>query len=165
MSLLLDALKRAEQEKLAKGGKRPAPEKPRIVAAVPTPALELAPVAADAGAATKGDAQAAQNLFAAKSAAPPPARRSGVLWAVVGAIVIAILGVGGYVWYSVSALRPQAVASSRPRPTQLPNPATGQVVPAPADAPPKIAPFSATAPSTAVPTEAEFAARIRKVLV
>ena len=160
MSLLLDALKRAEQEKLAKGGKRPAPEKPRIVAAVPAPALELAPVSTDAGAAsgtgTKPDAQAAQNLFAAKSAAVPSPRRSGAIWAVVGAIVLVVLGAGAYVWYSVSALRPQAaVASTRPRPAQLPASATGQVVPAPAD--PAIAPFAVTAPPTGATAEAPAA--------
>ena len=158
MSLLLDALKRAEQEKLAKGGKRPAPEKPRIVSAVPAKALELQPVKSDAAAAsdtaTKADAQAAQNLFAAKSAAAPPARRSGLLWAVVGLILVVVLGAGGYVWYSVSALRPQTVTNTRSRPTPLPSPATGQIVPAPADTPAPMAPFTATAPSTAVTTEA-----------
>lgn len=162
MSLLLDALKRAEQEKLAKGGKRSAPEKPRIVAAVPAPALELAPVGADAGAAspagTKADAQAAQNLFAAKSAAAPsPPRRGAALWAAVGAIVLVVLGAGAYVWYSVSALRPQAVASARPRAAPTPAPATGQVAPAPADGAVTIAPFAVTAPPTGARTEAPSA--------
>ncbi len=162
MSLLLDALKRAEQEKLAKGGKRTAPEKPRIVAAVPAPTLELAPVSTGTGAAsgtgTKADAQAAQNLFAAKSAAAPsPPRRSGVLWALAGAIVLVVVGVGAYVWYSISALRPQAVASARPRPTPLTSPATGQVVPAPSDPAPAIAPFAVTAPPASATTEAPVA--------
>lgn len=126
MSLLLDALKRAEQEKQAKQGHPAAAERARAApaaAAGGTPALELQPIGSGtpaapspAHAAGRSDADAAQAVFKAKTApasADPP-RKSGALWAVVGAIVVVVAGIGAYVWYSVQSLTPKSVARVRP---------------------------------------------------
>lgn len=126
MSLLLDALKRAEQEKQAKLGHPPPPERARAApaSATGTPALELQPIGSGAAAAAahspasaRSDADSAQALFKAKAAAAAasdPPRKSGALWAVVGAIVVVVAGIGAYVWYSVQSLTPKTVARVRP---------------------------------------------------
>ena len=127
MSLLLDALKRAEQEKLAKQGDRPANDEKARPAA--TPSLELHPVQATPvpshTPATSGrsEAEATQNVFQAKAGSTSmaaPQRKSSMLWAVVGGIAIVILAAGAYVWYAVQTLRPQVAASTRTRPASPP---------------------------------------------
>lgn len=139
MSLLLDALKRAEQEKLAKQGDRPAND-----AALPAPApaaarrepanaaaLELQPISTGqpAGAAPKAaSAATAQAVFQAKAPAKKPeeGRNMTMLW-IIGAIVVAaILGIGGYVWWSLSALQPRPVTTLRTRAVTAPSPTPGQ---------------------------------------
>ena len=139
MSLLLDALKRAEQEKLAKAGERAANDPPPAIAPAPSatrrePAnnsLELQPLPgsapAHAGAAAKpSGAATAQAVFQAKAAAAPPSasRKATLLW-VGGAVILLIaLGIAGYIWYSVSALQPR-ITTLRPRPAPTPPPASG----------------------------------------
>ena len=81
MSLLLDALKRAEQEKLAKGGPRAAPEKPRAVpalSAVAAPTLELQPVSAAPASCRADEADASAARIFRGEGGGEPARRSGV---------------------------------------------------------------------------------------
>jgi tetratricopeptide (TPR) repeat protein len=130
LSLLLDALKRAEQEKLAKQGDRAEPERVRAVSAIPaneaaTPSLELAPIrgAAEAPpppAGARGDAAAAQNVFQAKeSAAPPRPRKAVWLWAALAVLVLALGSAGAYVYFSMSAFTPRVAASARPRPAPI----------------------------------------------
>jgi len=126
MSLLLDALKRAEQEKLAKQGERPANDAAASPAPEPASAkreaskaasLELQPVnpAQPAGApppasaARPAGAATAQAVFQAKAAAPKEqaGRNATMLWVIGGVIAVAILGIGGYVWWSLSSLTPK----------------------------------------------------------
>ena len=137
MSLLLDALKRAEQEKLAKqGGERAANDPPPASAAARRDGaannLELQPIANAAaspapGAAGKASGAAtAQAVFQAKAAtAPAPgARKTTMLW-IGGAVVLLIaLGIGGYIWWSVSSLQPK-ITTLRPRAAPTPPPASG----------------------------------------
>jgi Tfp pilus assembly protein PilF len=126
VSLLLDALKRAEQEKLARGtepqkaGRAPDTsgfdmESPRM-APLSAPVLELQPV--EGGTAPSpapgADAKAIQNAFAAKAAAAPSGRQRLVLWAGLAAIVVAVAAAGGYIWYSIQQLTPPPF-NPRPR--------------------------------------------------
>ncbi len=87
------------------------------------------------------DKSAAQNLFAAKQADKPPARKAFAI--VVGTItVLAISGIGGYFWWQLQP-KTSIVASRAP----VPSPA----LPAPAAAPPTAvtpAPTIAAAPAT-----------------
>ena len=151
MSLLLDALKRAEQEKLAKHGE---PERERresspmpapMPASAPASAatLELAPVnSPSAGAPSsphtasdkaRRDAATAQTVFQAKEAAPGERSRKGLVLAIALAlIVIVVAGVGIYVWLSVQSFTPRTTASARPRPAQIGAP------PAPSETAPKM---------------------------
>lgn len=166
MSLLLDALRRAEQEKLAKQAERPAtPERERAAAAnagSSAAGLALQPLASSAAGAAAANAPAmsghpehesARALLKAKPAAAEPARRGGALWAAAGAILIAVAAVGVYVWYSVQSLAPKAVARTRlpPIPATMPVPQVppSAATPGPAAAAP--APFTA-APATATVT-------------
>ena len=141
MSLLLDALKRAEQEKLAKQGERAANDPPaqpaanapakRDSAAAP---LELQPLSGGAGAAPAAAAPAAkpagaataQAVFQAKAAASPPpeSRKAVILWTAGVVVLLVALGIAGYIWYSVSALQPR-ITTLRPRPAPTPPPASG----------------------------------------
>lgn len=140
MSLLLDALKRAEQEKLAKQGDRPAND-PAAAAPAPAPAsarrepanapaLELQPIASAQAAGVQpksSGAATAQAVFQAKAPAQKAegGRNMTMLW-IIGAIVVAaILGIGGYVWWSLSALQPR-ITTLRPRSLPAPTPSTGQ---------------------------------------
>ncbi len=115
MSLLLDALKRAEQDKQAsRAGRENAA--PHLVAAG-KPTLELHPVSPPEAAPAPARA-AAQGI--APAAAPERARnRRGVFWA-AGAIIVLVIAVAlGYVWYSIAALAPRPSAVARaptPRP-------------------------------------------------
>jgi len=163
VSLLLDALKRAEQEKLSRQGehapapadKAPAnataaPAKPEGERAAPakheagraapaargtapatkgaTPAkaasLELQPLAGVAPAAgaraQRSEAEAANAAMHAKSSRPRS--RSGILWAIAGVTVVAVIAASAYVWYSIEALRPQQPAVARVRPPSAPLP-------------------------------------------
>ena len=165
MSLLLDALKRAEQEKLARGGGLPSPPPPppasgpRAVPASGVPSLELQPIASAGlpppASAAKGDAHAAaQAVFQAK-APPPPAsgeRRMGMVWATIGAVAVVVIAAGAYVWYSINALTPQMAAAPRAAPMAPPPPApsapvtTAMVEAAAAQPSPAPAPAAASAP-------------------
>lgn len=138
MSLLLDALKRAEQEKLARdpeAAPRAAAPAPRAVPAVAAPSLELQPIggsaAGNAPARPESPAHAAQNVFQAKAAGTAPEARSrGMVWATVGAIVVVLIAASAYVWYSVSALTPQSQPVPRPRPAPVAAPASAEPLPA-----------------------------------
>ncbi|HXF78865.1 MAG TPA: tetratricopeptide repeat protein [Usitatibacter sp.] len=156
MSLLLDALKRAEQEKLARQGARPEGERagePQVPAPAPAAApaarpasLELQPLgSAPPGAATpaaanspRAEANAAQNMFSAKAAPGDGPRKSPLLWIGLVALIVIVAAAGGYVWFTTQAFTPRLVASARPRPapitpapatTPLPAPQIGAFVP------------------------------------
>ena len=139
MSLLLDALKRAEQEKLAKQGERPAndaaqppqPAPARREASAKAGALELQPMPAQPGGSSPPPAAqarpaasaAAQAVFQAKAAAPKKegGRNLTMLWIIVGVIVLAGLGIGGYVWWSLSSLQSRGpITTLRQRPPPSP---------------------------------------------
>ena len=99
---------------------------------------------------------AAQNLFAAKQAAAPPARKT---FAVATGIftILAVCGIGGYFWWE---LQPQsvAVASRAPLP---PAPVSAPAVvppPVPAAAPTAAPTLAAAAPVAGVPSPARAAA-------
>ena len=170
MSLLLDALKRAEQEKLARQGTgheqahaAPAAE-PVAPPATPEPAkrrpLELeshdtppriSPAQAPAPSpapATARDREGAKAVFAAKqaapaSAAPAPGGKKAILAIVIGAVLLAIAG-GGYVWYEITRTpgpMARGPVPSAPRP----------VTPAPQPAPAAATPSAPAVPGPGVP--------------
>lgn len=127
MSLLLDALKRAEQEKLSRNPGEPGlGEAPR--AANSASSLELQPVTPPPSPPYgRGDAAAAQAIFTAKAPPrgelPAAAKNRGALWAIAGAIAIVVIAAGGYVWYSIKLLAPKPIpAAYRPRPPAAPTP-------------------------------------------
>ena len=134
MSLLLDALKRAEQEKMAKQGDRSANDAPAHApspAASPrrepanAPALELQPLgnaanAANAAPAKPAGAATAQAVFQAK-AAPAQAKSEGertktVLIIAGGVILLAILAIGGYFWWQLNSMPQQITTLARRAP-------------------------------------------------
>jgi len=164
MSLLLDALKRAEQEKLARQGQEgPAgPEAAEAPAAGTPPRrkleLELHEPASAAGAGAAGESAAAKReregaktVFAAKQAdtaaapAKPAGNRKALIAVIVGAVVLAAAG-GGYVWYEINR-KPGQVARG-PLPSAPPKPVT----PAKADG------AAALVPPVALPTPESAAA-------
>ena len=171
MSLLLDALKRAEQEKSARGNATPegAPA-PRPAPSGPV-SLELQPLAnatpANSPNAARGvDPHGAQTLFDAKSnGRAADARAKGPLLAAIGAIAVIVLAAGAYVWYSINALSPRTpvagVPGAPPRPPAAPTPppASGVAGTAAAAAPEAVAaPRPATAgaaPASAAVTVTE----------
>jgi tetratricopeptide (TPR) repeat protein len=136
LSLLLDALKRAEQEKLARQGEagaaRPTreaapPPAGRIPASAPAASLELQPLThAMAGAAAgvtlgvppRADPHTAQAVFQAKAAnAGEGPKGRGMLFATLAAVGVVAIAAAAYVWYSVTALAPKNAAHvARPRP-------------------------------------------------
>ena len=136
MSLLLDALKRAEQEKLARQGQEPhrpeadvAPDAPAPGAAVSRRKLELEshePAEAPEAAATRRDREGAKAMFAAKAAEPLPAdsasgKSKAIIAIAAGAVVLLAAG-GAYVWYEINkAPSPMARA---PLPVSAPRPVT-----------------------------------------
>jgi Tfp pilus assembly protein PilF len=147
LSLLLDALKRAEQEKRARrqddGGTPAAAAPPMLREAAPARAaasLELQPLSsgpqaghlpnAAPGSAPKGDARAAQAAFQAKAANNGDGRNRGMIWATFGAIGVVAIAAAAYVWYSVSALTPRASVQSAPRPPAAPMASPGGAPPA-----------------------------------
>ena len=109
MSLLLDALKRAEQEKQTrqseKGAVRAAPGPGQ------KPSLELAPIASN-------EPAAAQRATA--SPPPAPTRPAGgtasrkALWIAGGIIAVVIAVAVAYVWYSIASLTPNPNAPRAP---------------------------------------------------
>ena len=118
MSLLLDALKRAEQEKLARQGQEPqpagdpAPDPGAAPTLDPAPRRKLEleahdhpPAAAPAtAAAAKQEREGAKAVFAAKqteASAPSPKGNKVVLAIVAGALVL-LAGGGGYVWSEIN---------------------------------------------------------------
>ncbi|MBK8322627.1 MAG: tetratricopeptide repeat protein [Betaproteobacteria bacterium] len=129
MSLLLDALKRAEQEKLARQGQASAAEEPQ-----PAPAgagkrsleLESVDTPAEKSATPSADRQGARAVFAAKQPALEPPREAGkgnkAILAIVGVAVLALLAGGAYVWYEINkspspiALAPMAPSPVKPAP-------------------------------------------------
>jgi len=133
VSLLLDALKRAEQEKLAKQGERPANDARAAQAAAPkldsasAASLELQPLANAANAANAGPAKqaaTAQAVFQAKATPAPTEEGSHTtkILLIAGSVILfLILVIGGYFWWTLSSLTPQI--------TTLPKrtPATGAV--------------------------------------
>ena len=147
MSLLLDALKRAEQEKAARRQENrdapvavPAPTLREAAPARPAASLELQPLSsgpqaanAATAAAPKGDARAAQAAFQGKPANNGDGRSRGMIWATLGAVGVVAIAAAAYVWYSVSALTPRTSVQSAPR-------TTGTPMPPPAGAPPAATP-------------------------
>ena len=174
MSLLLDALKRAEQEKLARqpAGSVSAQPPPRSAAPASAPgSLELQPLAgagATAHAApgpARPDAAAAhsaQTVFQAKAAEPENSRGRAMLWVTVGAVAIVAIAAAAYVWYSVKSLTPQYSGAPRPRAAPTPPPASsaplppttamGSIVPAPGPVPAPPEATGAAAPGVAAPS-------------
>jgi Tfp pilus assembly protein PilF len=144
MSLLLDALKRAEQEKLARqrqgaGAEAPA-ESPASAGLELESVATAAPAAAkDAGAKRDAEREGAKTVFAAKlaEAQPGPGKNKAVL-AIAGVAVLLLLAGGGYVWYELSrssVLAPPARVATGPRPViaapvQSEAPKTDAVLPA-----------------------------------
>ena len=148
MSLLLDALKRAEQEKLARQG-HAAPDE-EIADAPATSGkrtLELETVAspadkasAPAAAAASADRQGAKTVFAAKQPAESPKAPRGnkAVLAIVAVALVALLAGGGYVWYEINKTPgPIARAPLAPLPVKPAAPASA-------------APAASPAPSAAV---------------
>jgi tetratricopeptide (TPR) repeat protein len=144
VSLLLDALKRAEHEKHAR------PDPPQGVAApapiAGTSALELQPVArsVDPPPAARGVSENSAQVLA-----PAPARRRRA-FAWIGAMVavIAVAGVGGYIWYALEQLQPKRLAravSPRPPPPPVATAQAPAAAVAPATPPPE--PRAAPRPS------------------
>ena len=137
MSLLLDALKRAEQEKLARSDKGEAAE-PAVspVVRAAAAALELQPIPGSTTPPPRGDAAQARAVFDAKA----PARGEkpqghGVLWITLGLVIVGVAAAGGYVWYSLEKLAPKPpLAVSRVPPPVAPP--AGQPMPPPALVPP-----------------------------
>jgi len=165
LSLLLDALKRAEREKLARQPDTPGAAAPHArPVAVPSPAanpsLELQPIAtpgaaapahgahAAPGARADAGAHAAQNVFQAKAADSDAPRNRTVLWTTFGAIAFVAIAAAAYVWYSVKSLTPQYASTPRPRAVATPPPASGAPLP-PTAAMGSIVP----APGTVVPAQ------------
>ena len=135
MSLLLDALKRAEQEKLTRQGDgadtAPNLAAPAAANAPSAAVLELQPMhgmGPGATTARTGDAQAAQTVFKAK-AAQEPARNRSMVWAVAAAIGVVLIAAGAYVWYSINTLNPPPRTVSRVRPAPIAPPASDPTAP------------------------------------
>jgi tetratricopeptide (TPR) repeat protein len=149
MSLLLDALKRAEQEKLARQGQEPhAAEPPAAGAAAfpheaqePAPRRRLELEAAEAtrgatqppapAAAAKSEREGAKAVFAAKqpdAAAAGPSDRSRKVILVAGiAALVVLAGGGAYVWYEINRTsgpmaRGPIPSAPRPAPQAAPPP-------------------------------------------
>jgi tetratricopeptide (TPR) repeat protein len=177
MSLLLDALKRAEQAKQAKGGEPEAPPQPeaeqhgtgasstsgglslQLEEFKPSPQSQTAPTSTQALLADP-QRESAKNVFAAKQRRSTESR--SWLLPLLGSAVL-VIGVGGwYVWTQVNKLSPQSTvrAPQTPAPiTQAPRdlpaakPDTGQVG---QSAPPPVA-LSSAAPAVPLPTYVESA--------
>jgi len=126
VSLLLDALRKAEDQKLKQSGEAPAEAR-----APPT----------DTAAVRK----AARQMFAAKEPTPPPSGRHRFAMAIGGGGLLAALALGGWFWWqlqardALAALPPPATT---PAPTPLPTPSSVAIAPAPAAFLPPVPPAS-----------------------
>jgi len=124
MSLLLDALKRAEQEKSARGATAPANDATRPAPSV-KPTLELQPITAAAREAAAAKAAEAREAAAALMQAKAPSERqapskASIVWAIVG-VAIVLIGAGvGYIWYAIQPVRAPATVGGRKRPATPP---------------------------------------------
>lgn len=160
MSLLLDALKRAEQEKLARSDRpdlqivgpaegQHSPRQDRAEAAAGE--LELHPItpppgaAGEKAAATAQAAQSAKALFQAKAPQGKDKPRRGLIIGLAAVISLAVLGAAGYVWFATRALTPLAPAPRAPAPIVAPSPAA-VVTPAEKPAAPAVPAPAAAAP-------------------
>ena len=182
MSLLLDALKRAEQEKSARQSiagapadaprvEVPHPEAPRASPAKPS--LELQPIR-DAGRESAPIRPEGREAAAALMRAKLPEGKSGlgkasIAWG-VAAVLLVLVGAGAaYVWYAMQPTRAAAPTSARQRSIAPPPGASaGQmasVAPAAIDAQPGAAPRTFT-PAADVPaaTPAPAPARSAEVV-
>jgi tetratricopeptide (TPR) repeat protein len=168
VSLLLDALKRAEQEKLTRHAERPGPEPAAPRPAPSAAVLELQPLGGGAAGASAPRAEAsgpqvAQAVFKAKS--PLPAARNGrraALIAAVVAIVLVAAGAGAYLWYTLRALAPAAPAIAairRPAPIAPPAATAPQPTPSSAAQAPNAAAIASPAPASQEATPKPAAAR------
>ena len=148
MSLLLDALRRAEQEKLARqqaeasndAAGQAGAEATRLETGRAPPSLELQPLASPAAASTPRTEEAMQQahiVFQAKGG-PETRRGKGMLWITMGLIAVVVGSAGAYVWYQLRVLAPgfmPTVATRRPPPLPLQQAASGSPPPAPARGP------------------------------
>jgi tetratricopeptide (TPR) repeat protein len=162
MSLLLDALKRAEQEKHTRNQDRPGvSEMPQ--AANSASSLELQPVTPPPASSSMGrsDAAMAQTVFSAKAPRQAPVKGNrGALWAAAGAIGIVIAAAAGYVWYSIKLLTPPPIAAKmRPRPPAAPTPAPASSEPSSASKMEALMQPSALANLQALPPASSVAAK------
>ena len=167
MSLLLDALKRAEQEKNAR---QPAASRPAAAAGA---GLELQPIAPGAGVAGQGgaaprpDATAAQAqaVFQAKAQEREEKGNRAGLWILVGAVAVVAIAAASYVWHTVKSLTPSQANASRPRPAPVAPPASspslpptaamGNIVPAPGSPLPNTtSTLASSAPAASAPAPA-----------
>jgi tetratricopeptide (TPR) repeat protein len=160
MSLLLDALKRAEQEKHTRNQDRPGiSEAPQ--AANSASSLELQPVTPPPASSSmgRGDAAVAQTVFSAKAPRQMPEKSNrGALWAAAGAIGIVVAAAAGYVWYSITLLTPPPIAAKmRPRPPAAPTPAPASSEPSSASKMEALMQPSALANLQALPSVASVA--------
>ena len=178
MSLLLDALKRAEQEKQLSRGSDPGPAREPVItpAAANAPSagtLELQPLNASGSAAspphsarTEASAHAAQTLFQAKQAPLENGHRNrGMIWATIGVIAVVAASASAFVWIQVKQLSPKVPAASysakRPPSAPVPEPASAAVhtesppvsLPPPAPLDPPHAPVPAPSPREALVKE------------
>lgn len=168
MSLLLDALKRAEQAKQAKGDAQ-APETPSAAAPPASAGLSLsleevspprstgAPAAPSA--APQSDREAVRNVFAAKQPAAPRAKKQPAWLLPVIAVVLFTAGGGGwYVWNEVTRISRPGTAAAPVQPKPL---STLPAMPA-SPAPPPAA--STKAPDSPAPA-ADGAVRTARIEV
>ena len=178
MSLLLDALKRAEQEKQQSrgserdmGGAREPVITPAAANAPSVGTLELQPLNAAAAASppharSEAAAHGAQAMFQAKQAPlQAQGRNRGVIWAAIGVIIVLVASAGAYVWSQVKQLSPQAPAVSytraRPPSAPIPEPASTAAhvevapvgLPPPAQLDPPHAPVAPPSPREALVKE------------
>jgi hypothetical protein len=172
VSLLLDALKRAEQEKLARQAERAAQagaeaSADRSVPVAKAGRLELETIEpargpAPAAAAAAGERANAQAIFAAKETAARQSDKSRFpLYAAAALLVLLVVAGGAYVWLQVNAVSPRPYAQRPSQPASL-KPAT----PNPPSAVPALMPPEAPVPPPAsgvVPTNpaAPPVARVR----
>ncbi len=161
MSLLLDALKRAEQEKLARQGQEPrAAEGAGEIAPDKTPRRPLELESRDGGpadepVAARREREGAKAVFAAKKPEPAPAPGGSgnkLVLVVVGVAVLLVAAGGAYVWYEINGT-PRGLARG-PLPAVAPRPVT----PAAVAAAPRTAPAAPAAPAAAGTPSAPLAA-------
>jgi len=178
MSLLLDALKRAEQEKQQSRGseREPGPAREPVItpAAANAPSvgsLELQPLHGKEGVApaamrSEASAHAAQTMFQAKQAPlEGNGRNRGMIWAVIGVVVVVIACAAAFVWIQLKQLAPRtppaAYGTKRPPSAPVPEPASAAshvesppvALPSPAPLDPPHAPVPPPSPREALVKE------------